>query len=284
MCSKTVGIDEIKQLKRKACEARAMIIRMVYDGGSGHCGGSLSIVDILSVLYFREMRFKADDPLWPGRDRFVLSKGHACPALYAVLAMCGVIDERELKGFRQAGSILQGHPEYGTPGVEAVGGSLGQGFSAALGMALGARLSGKGRRVYTAIGDGEAQEGMVWETAMAGGHFGLDNLTCFLDRNDLQGDGPTEDLMTLEPLKDKWLAFNWEVREIDGHDITEIIEAIEWARGVKGRPQMIIAKTVKGKGVSFMEGVAAWHGTAPPTESELAQALSELKAVEEGLR
>ncbi len=283
MAEETVGIDEIKELKRKAYQARARIVQMVYDGGSGHCGGSLSIIDILAVLYFREMIFRADDPLWQGRDRFVLSKGHAAPALYAVLAMSAIIDESELAGFRQAGSILQGHPEYGTPGVEAVGGSLGQGFSAALGMALGARLRGKGQRVYTAIGDGEAQEGMVWETAMAGGHFGLDNLTCFLDRNELQGDGRTEDLMTLEPLKDKWLAFNWEVREIDGHEISEIVEAIEWARGVKGRPQMIIAKTVKGKGVSFMEGVAAWHGTAPPTDSELAQALSELRAVEEAL-
>ncbi len=283
MAEETIGIDEIKELKRKAYQARARIVQMVYDGGSGHCGGSLSIIDILAVLYFREMIFRADDPLWQGRDRFVLSKGHAAPALYAVLAMSAIIDESELAGFRQAGSILQGHPEYGTPGVEAVGGSLGQGFSAALGMALGARLRGKGQRVYTAIGDGEAQEGMVWETAMAGGHFGLDNLTCFLDRNELQGDGRTEDLMTLEPLKDKWLAFNWEVREIDGHEISEIVEAIEWARGVKGRPQMIIAKTVKGKGVSFMEGVAAWHGTAPPTDSELAQALSELRAVEEAL-
>ncbi len=273
---------EIKELRQKAYRARARILQMVYDGGSGHCGGSLSIIDILSVLYFREMNYRADDPEWAGRDRFVLSKGHACPALYAVLAMSGVIDERELKEFRSAGSMLQGHPEFGTPGVEAVGGSLGQGFSTALGMALGARLSKGAQRIYTAVGDGEIQEGMVWETAMAAGHFGLDNLTCFLDRNNLQGDGRTEELMMVEPLKDKWLAFNWEVREIDGHDISEIVEAVEWARAVKGRPQMIIANTVKGKGVSFMENVAAWHGTAPPTDGELAQALAELNAVAEG--
>ncbi len=274
---------EIKELRQKAYGARARVVQMVYDGGSGHCGGSLSIIDILSVLYFREMNYRADDPEWSGRDRFVLSKGHACPALYAVLAMSGVIEERELKGFRSAGSMLQGHPEFGTPGVEAVGGSLGQGFSAALGMALGARLSKGTQRIYTAVGDGEIQEGMVWETAMAAGHFGLDNFTCFLDRNNLQGDGRTEDLMMVEPLKDKWLAFNWEVREIDGHDISEIVEAIEWARSVKGRPQMIIADTVKGKGVSFMENVAAWHGTAPPTDDELARALAELNTIAEGI-
>ncbi len=273
---------EIKELRQKAYGARARVLQMVYDGGSGHCGGSLSIIDILSVLYFREMKYRPDDTEWAGRDRFVLSKGHACPALYAVLAMSGVIEERELKGFRSAGSMLQGHPEFGTPGVEAVGGSLGQGFSTALGMALGARLSKGAQRIFTAVGDGEIQEGMVWETAMAAGHFGLDNFTCFLDRNKLQGDGKTEDLMMVEPLRDKWLAFNWEVREIDGHDISEIVAAIEWARTVKGRPQMIIANTVKGKGVSFMENVAAWHGTAPPTDDELVQALAELNAVSEG--
>jgi len=278
-----ITAGEIKELRQKAYGARARVLQMVYDGGSGHCGGSLSIIDILSVLYFREMNYRIDDLQWAGRDRFVLSKGHACPALYAVLAMSGVIDEQELKGFRSAGSMLQGHPEFGTPGVEAVGGSLGQGFSTALGMALGARLSRGGQRIFTAIGDGEIQEGMVWETAMAAGHFGLDNFTCFLDRNNLQGDGRTEDLMTIEPLKDKWLAFNWEVREIDGHDISEIVEAIEWARSVKGRPQMIIANTVKGKGVSFMEDVAAWHGTAPPTDAQLAQALAELNTVAEGI-
>lgn len=275
--------DELKGLSRRSYEARRKIIQMVYDGGSGHCGGSLSAVDILSALFFRELKLDSDNPQWEGRDRFVLSKGHACPALYAVLAMSGIIDEAELKRFRHAGSILQGHPEYGTPGVEAVGGSLGQGFSSALGMALGARLSGGGQRVYTVVGDGEVQEGMVWETAMAGGHFGLDNLTCFLDRNDLQGDGRTEDLMGIEPLKEKWIAFNWEVLEIDGHDMDEITRAIEWARNIKGKPQMIIAKTVKGKGVSFMENVASWHGTAPPTDSELAEALGELKAIEEGI-
>lgn len=274
---------DLRGLSRRSYEARRKIIQMVYDGGSGHCGGSLSAVDILSALFFRELKLDSDNPQWEGRDRFVLSKGHACPALYAVLAMSGIIDEAELKRFRHAGSILQGHPEYGTPGVEAVGGSLGQGFSSALGMALGARLSGGGQRVYTVVGDGEVQEGMVWETAMAGGHFGLDNLTCFLDRNDLQGDGRTEDLMGIEPLKEKWIAFNWEVLEIDGHDMDEITRAIEWARNIKGKPQMIIAKTVKGKGVSFMENVASWHGTAPPTDSELAEALGELKAIEEGI-
>jgi len=278
-----ISSETISKLARTACQVRQRIVRMVYDGGSGHCGGSLSVADILTVLYFHVLRIRADEPLWPGRDRFVLSKGHACPALYAVLAMRGFFPDSELKMFRQVDGMLQGHPEYGIPGVEAVGGSLGQGFSTAMGMAVGLKLKGLDQRVYCVIGDGEIQEGMVWETAMAAGHYRLDNFTCFLDRNRLQGDGRTDEIMDIEPVRDKWLAFNWEVLEIDGNDIGQIIGAVDRAHRVDSKPQMIIAHTVKGKGVSFMEDVASWHGTAPPTEEELSIALKELKAAEEGV-
>ncbi len=279
----SISPDTAATLGRTACQVRRDVLRMVYDGGSGHCGGSLSIADILIVLYYHAMNIRPEEPLWPERDRFVLSKGHACPALYAVLAKRGFFPEAELKNFRRTGSMLQGHPEYSTPGVEAVGGSLGQGFSTALGMALGLKMKGAGPRVYAVLGDGEIQEGMVWETAMAAGHFRLANLTCFIDRNRLQGDGRTEDIMGIEPVRDKWLAFNWEVLEIDGNDIVQIAGAIDLAREVTSKPQMIIANTVKGKGVSFMEDVAAWHGTSPPTDEQLALAMKELQAAEEGI-
>jgi len=270
-------------LGRKAYQIRQKVIQMIYDGGSGHCGGSLSVADILTVLYFHILKIKPEEPLWPERDRFVLSKGHACPALYAVLADRGFFSESLLKNFRQVNNILQGHPEYGIPGVEAVSGSLGQGVSVAIGMAIGLKLKGVNARVYAIIGDGEVQEGMVWECAMAAGHYRLDNFTCFLDRNCLQGDGKTEEIMYIEPLADKWRAFNWEVIEIDGNNIDQILKAIGWAQETKSKPQMIIAHTVKGKGVSFMENVAAWHGTAPPTDQELSIALKELKSIEENL-
>ncbi len=279
----SISPDRVAALGRTACQVRREVIRMVYNGGSGHCGGSLSVADILTVLYYHAMNIRPEEPMWPQRDRFVLSKGHACPALYAVLAKRGFFPEIELEGFRRTGSMLQGHPEYCTPGVEAVGGSLGQGFSTALGMALGLKRKGLTSRVYVVLGDGEIQEGMVWETAMAAGHFRLDNLTCFIDRNRLQGDGRTEDIMSIEPVRDKWLAFNWDVCEIDGNDIVQIAGAIDRARDVRSKPQMIIANTVKGKGVSFMENVAAWHGTAPPTDEQLAQAMKELQAAEEGI-
>ncbi len=279
----SISPDKVAALGRTACQIRREAIQMVYDGGSGHCGGSLSVADILVVLYWHTMNIRPEEPLWAERDRFILSKGHACPAWYAVLAKRGFFPEAELKGFRQTGSMLQGHPEYSTPGVEAVGGSLGQGFSTALGIALGLKRKGLSSRVYAVLGDGEIQEGMVWETAMAAGHFKLDNLTCFLDRNRLQGDGLTEDIMSIEPVVDKWLAFNWDVLEIDGNDIVQIADAIERAGGVRSKPQMIIANTVKGKGVSFMENVAAWHGTSPPTDEQLALAMKELQAAEEGI-
>jgi len=272
-----------RSLARKAYQIRQQVIQMVYDGGSGHCGGSLSVADILAVLYFHVLKIRPEEPLWPQRDRFVLSKGHACPALYAVLADRGFFSESLLKDFRHINSILHGHPEYGIPGVETVSGSLGQGFSTALGMAVGLRLKGIDSKVYAIIGDGESQEGLVWECAMAAGHFKLDNFICFLDRNRLQGDGTTEEIMEIEPLADKWRAFNWEVTEIDGNDVDQILKAIDWAKKTTQKPKMIIAHTVKGKGVSFMENVVAWHGTAPPTDKELSTALGELKSIEEGL-
>ncbi len=268
------------ELRSRAAEIRRRVVQMVYDGGSGHCGGSLSVADILAALYFRELRLDPDRPHWPERDRFVLSKGHACPALYAALAGRGFFDPADLTRFRHLGSPLKGHPERCVPGVETVTGSLGQGISAALGMALGLRRKGSPGRVYAVVGDGEMQEGQVWEALMAAGHFRLDNFTCFVDRNRLQGDGRTEEILDLEPLAEKLRAFRWHVQEIDGHDMAAILGAIDAAKRVRGQPQIIVANTVKGKGVSYMESVPQWHGTAPPTDPELATALAELGAEE----
>lgn len=272
----------IERIAHEANMIRKRVVQMVYDGGSGHCGGSLSAADLLATLFFHALRQDPDDPQWPDRDRFVLSKGHACPALYAALAARGFFPPEDLSGFRHLGRGLRGHPERVTPGVETVTGSLGQGFSAALGMALGLRRQEHYANVYVILGDGELQEGQVWEAAMAAGHYRLDNMVCFVDWNGLQGDGTTEEILDLAPLPDKWRAFNWHVQEIDGHSIPEIIDAIETAWKTPGAPHMILAHTVKGKGVSFMENVAAWHGTAPPTDEQLAQALAELDALEGG--
>ncbi len=269
--------EKIKLLERKACEIRQEVLKTICAAGTGHSGGSLSVVDMLTVLYFHVLKLDPSNPLWEGRDRFVLSKGHACPAWYTTLAEKGFFPRKELSQLRHIDSLLQGHPEYGIPGVEAPSGSLGQGISAAVGMAIGFRYQQKPNRVYVIIGDGESQEGQVWEAAMAAGFHKLDNLTAFTDYNKLQGDGPVKNIMDLEPLADKWRAFNWEVMEIDGNDIAEIIKAVEWALEVKGKPQMIISHTVKGKGVSYMENVPFWHGTKPPTEDELCQALQELE-------
>ncbi|MCF6093436.1 transketolase [Microaerobacter geothermalis] len=249
---------------------------MVTEAQSGHPGGSLSAADILTVLYFHVMNVDPENPRMPDRDRFVLSKGHASPVLYATLAEKGYLPKEELATFRKINSRLQGHPSYKSlPGVDMSTGSLGQGLSAANGMALAAKLDKKPFRVYALLGDGEVQEGMIWEAAMAAGHYKLDNLTAFLDYNGLQIDGEVDQIMNPAPLDEKFRAFNWHVLVIDGHDLEQIIGAIEEAKATKGKPTMIIANTVKGKGVSFMENQCGWHGSAPNRE-QCEQALKEL--------
>ncbi len=268
--------EKIQSLQERAKAIRRHIVTMLGEAGSGHPGGSLSAADIVSVLYFDTLKLDPEKPDWTGRDRFVLSKGHAAPVLYAALAEKGYFPVEELKTLRKLGSRLQGHPDMKKlPGVEMSTGSLGQGFSTALGMALGLRLDGGDQRVYALLGDGEVQEGQIWEAAMAAGHFKLDNLTAFLDYNNLQIDGPVDVVMNVAPLPEKWRAFNWHVLEIDGHDIEQIRQALAEAQATKGKPTMIIAKTIKGKGVSFMENQVGWHGNAPKPE-QVEQALQEL--------
>lgn len=268
-----VGEEELEGIARRV---RRHIVRMIAGAGSGHPGGSLSCADILVALYFRVLNVDPARPQWPERDRFVLSKGHACPALYAVLAERGFFPVDDLWTLRRLGSHLQGHPDMRkTPGVEASTGSLGQGLSIGLGMALAARLDGAPWRVYVLLGDGEIQEGQVWEAAMAAAHYRVDNLTAILDWNGLQIDGPNDEVMSVRPLAEKWRGFGWEVTEIDGHSFSDILAALAWARTVRGRPAIILARTVKGRGVSFMEGQVDWHGKAPsPSQAE--QALVEL--------
>lgn len=269
--------EKIARLEDKARQIRAHIIKMTAAAGSGHPGGSLSAADIVTALYFHLLRIDPQNPSWPDRDRFILSKGHAAPLLYAALAERGFFPVEELLTLRKLGSRLQGHPDMKSlPGVEVSTGSLGQGLSAGNGMALAAKLDGRDYRVFVLLGDGEIQEGMVWEAAMAAAHYRLDNVTAFLDHNGLQIDGPITEVMSPEPVADKWRAFGWDVQEIDGHDIGQIIKAVEAARQVKGKPQMIVAKTCKGKGVSFMENQVDWHGTAPKPE-QAEKALAELR-------
>ncbi len=256
-------------------EMRLDIIKMIGMASSGHPGGSLSCVEILVSLYFYKMRHRPEDPAWPERDRFVLSKGHAAPTLYAVLARCGYFDREELWGLRKLGSMLQGHPSNKTPGVEICTGSLGQGLAAAAGMALAARLDDRDYRVFALIGDGESQEGEIWESAMFASHHRVNNLVGICDRNRLQIDGPCCNVMELEPLADKWRAFGWSVQEVDGHNVLEICNALDSTDAREG-PYMIIAHTVKGKGVSFMENVVDFHGKAP-TPEETERALKEIE-------
>jgi transketolase len=269
--------DKIRRFKEIALRIRRLIIEMICAAKSGHPGGSLSAVEMLTALYFDIMRVDPGNPGWEDRDRFVLSKGHASPVLYATLALRGYFPEEELQRFRKINSMLQGHPDMkGTPGVEMSTGSLGQGLAAANGMALAGKLDRKGYRVYVLLGDGEVQEGMIWEAAMAAAHYKLDNLTAFLDHNGLQIDGPNEEIMKVEPLKAKWEAFGWNVIEIDGHSFEEILDSVEKAKMVKGKPTIIIARTVKGKGVSYMENAVDWHGKAPSKE-EAESAVKELE-------
>jgi transketolase len=268
---------DLHRLKEIARQVRLDIVEMLYRAGSGHLGGSLSATDILVALFFGEMRARAGDPGGVDRDRFILSKGHGAPAYYAILARLGYFSPEELLTLRRFGSILQGHPDSGcTPGVEIPTGSLGQGLSIANGLALAGRLNGHGSRVYVLLGDGEVQEGQIWEAAMTAAHYGLDNLVAILDRNRLQIDGHTAEVMSLEPLADKWAAFGWHTLEVDGHDISQLLSAFQACKAVKGRPSMIIAHTVKGKGVSIFEGQAKYHGVAPNPE-EYQVALQELK-------
>lgn len=265
------------ELQKVADRIRRNALQLIYQAGSGHPGGSLSAADLLAYLYAKELRFDPARPDWPDRDRFVLSKGHACPALYAVAAEFGFITPEQLAGFRKIGGALQGHPHLvGTPWVEASTGSLGQGFSAAIGMAMGLRYQGKDARVYVMLGDGELQEGEVWEGVMSAAHHRLDNLCAILDFNKLQSDDSNENIMGLEPLQAKWQAFNWHTVEIDGHDFDEMANAFNEARRIKEKPTVLIAHTLKGKGVSFMENSPAWHGSVKLREDETMQAFSEL--------
>ena len=266
----------MNELSSQTKQLRADIIRMITAAGSGHPGGSLSVIDILAVLYAKHLRHDPKRPDWPGRDRLVLSKGHACPALYAVMAQRGFFPKEELMTLRKMGSRLQGHPErHRLPGIEAATGSLGQGLSMGLGMALAAKLDGTDQRVFVVTGDGEMQEGQVWEALMAAPKFKLDNLTLIVDSNNGQIDGHIDEVMPLEPLADKLKSFNWDTRAIDGHDLDAIDKALSAAKTVQGKPQAIVAKTVKGKGVSFMENNIAWHGKAP-NKQECEQALKEI--------
>lgn len=268
------------ELMKIAREIRINVINMIAEASHGHPGGSLSCTDILTVLYFDKMNIKPDDPKWDDRDRLVLSKGHAAPALYATLSKRGYFSEKALLSLDKFGSILQGHPDMkSTPGLDMTTGSLGQGLSAANGMALAGKLDKKDYRVFVILGDGEVQEGQIWEAAMTAAHYKLDNLTAILDFNGLQIDGRNEEVKSIQPIDEKFKAFGWHVIKIDGHDFVQIKRAIEEAESTKGKPTIIIAKTIKGKGVSFMENQVGWHGTAP-NEEQRQKAVEELERSE----
>ncbi len=271
------------ELKKLANSIRFGIIEAVYNAGCGHPGGSLSIADVLTYLYFEEMNVNPADPKWQDRDRFVLSKGHTAPALYSTLAERGFFPKEELKTLRKTGSRLQGHPDMkGVPGVDMSTGSLGLGISAACGMALSGKVGGKDYRVYTVLGDGESEEGQVWEAAMLAAHYKLDNLVAILDWNGLQIDGPITEVMNPTPHDKKFEAFGWHVITVDAHDFLQLEAAFAEARTVKGKPTVIIAKSTKGKGVSYMENACEWHGQAPK-EDLYRVAIADLTAIEESL-
>ena len=271
------GPLSVKQMDTIARKLRRHIISMTGKAGSGHPGGSLSAVEIVTALYFGLLRHNPKDPRWPDRDRFILSKGHAAPLLYAALAECGYFPVEELATLRQLDSRLQGHTDRtATPGVEMSAGALGQGLSFAVGVALAGRLNLQEYRVYVLLGDGECDEGQVWEAAMAAAHFKLANLVAIVDNNGQQIDGWNRDVMNLDPFNEKWQAFGWHVIEVDGHDLAQLIGAFDQAKLIKGQPVVIIAHTVKGKGVSFMENNPDFHGKAP-TADEVAIALKELE-------
>ena len=269
---------KLNELKQIAAKIRLGVLEGVHAAASGHPGGSLSIADIMAYLYFEELNVRADEPNWADRDRFVLSKGHTAPALYAALALKGFFPESELSKLRHVDSFLQGHPDMkGTPGVDMSTGSLGLGFSTACGMALAAKIDGKDYRTYTIVGDGESEEGQIWEAAMFASHYKLDNLCLIVDWNGLQIDGTVAEVMNPTPHDKKLEAFGFHVISIDGHDLEQIAAAFAEAKTVKGKPTAIIAKTVKGKGVSFMEDQVGWHGSAPNDE-QYEKAVAEIKA------
>ena len=266
------SMDDLKDITK---ELRRDVVEMTFTAGSGHPGGSLSEIEILTALYFQIMKHDPENPTWSDRDRFILSKGHASPGFYAVLAKRGYFPRDELWTFRKLGSRLQGHAHTVTPGVEMNSGSLGQGLSFAVGVALAANIDKKIYRVYALLGDGECDEGQVWEAAMSAAHYNLDNLTAFVDRNRIQNDRFTSEVMGLEPLAEKWSAFGWKVLEVNGHNIDQVLDAASIAQRTKGCPTVIIAHTVKGKGVSFMENNPDFHGRAP-NKDEYEKALKEL--------
>jgi len=273
-------MTDVIALQEIARELRGDIIRMLTAAGSGHPGGSLSAIDIVTCLYFAQMRHRPAEPNWPDRDRFILSKGHGVPAVYAVLAKCGYFAKEKLMTLRQIESPLQGHPDrVRLPGIEASTGSLGQGLSIALGMALASKIDHNCFHVYCMIGDGETQAGQIWEALMAAPHLKADTLTVILDYNKAQIDGLTNEIMNLEPVVDKLRAFNWNVEEIDGHNYAQILGALDRSRGVHGKPTFIVAHTIKGRGVSFMEtNLVDWHGKAP-TPAECEKALADIRAM-----
>lgn len=270
--------SKISELKEIARELRVDIINMIFEAGSGHPGGSLSAIDMLTCLYFNHMRHNPKDPNWPQRDRLILSKGHAVPAVYVCLAKAGYFPKPELMTLRKIDSRIQGHPDrVRLPGIEASTGSLGQGLSIAIGLAMASKLDGDPFRVYCMLGDGESQAGQIWEGLMSAPKFKLDTLVTILDYNKGQIDGPVKEIMNLEPIKDKVKAFNWHVIEIDGHNYDQILGALDEAQKTKGKPTFILAQTIKGKGVSFMEGQIGWHGKAPNRE-QAEQAVKEILA------
>jgi len=268
--------SQIKQLEDRAKLIRRLIIRMIAKAGSGHPGGSLSATDLITALFFSVLNHDPKNPKWPGRDRFHMSKGHCCPLWYAVLAESGYFPKETLMTLREFGSLLQGHPDRRTPGVEVSSGSLGQGLSIALGMSLASKVDNKDYRIYVLLGDGEIQEGNIWEAAMAASHYKCGNICAILDYNGFQIDGATKDVMNLEPIADKWRAFGWHTIGIDGHNMRQILDAYAQAKTIKDKPAIIIARTIKGKGVSFMENTVEFHGRAP-TQEETEKALNELE-------
>ncbi|RLC45745.1 MAG: transketolase [Candidatus Coatesbacteria bacterium] len=272
-----MDIGDKKRLSETANQVRILVLNMLAKARSGHTGGSLSVVDILTYLYFYKMRHKPDEPHWPERDRLVLSKGHAAPALYALLSMCGYFPRSELFKLRRVTGSLQGHPDMQrTPGVDASTGSLGQGLSMANGIALGLRLSGIASKVFVILGDGELQEGQIWEAAMSAAHYKLSNVVAIIDANQLQIDGRVEKIMGVEPIAAKWEAFGWNVEEVDGHNFLQLDAAVSgMEKSGNGKPNVIVARTIKGKGVSFMEGKYQYHGVAPKMD-ELRRAMDEL--------
>lgn len=270
-------ITDVQELKNVAKKIRINILHMLTQAGSGHTGGSLSAADVAVAIYFSKMSFNPDNPKWENRDRFILSKGHAAPLLYAIMAEAGYFPMETINNLRKVESPLQGHPCCKhIPGIEVSTGSLGQGLSVANGMALGLRLDNNPAKVYCIMGDGETQEGQIWEAAMTSAHYKIDNLCAVVDNNELQIDGPVEEVMGIQPIHDKWEAFGWHVISIDGHDMEEILKALDEAESVKGKPTVIIANTTKGKGVSFFEDKVEYHGVAPSQE-EFDKAVKEIR-------